>query len=87
MARTTAADRKASADDVRAHVEELRQLAAEVGVTDVRLRDNGSVVVHSDEPGYRQVIELTKRLSPIVGCYVHVITDDVPGAADAEALD
>lgn len=30
---------------------ELRQLAAEVGVTDVRLRDNGSVVVHSDVPG------------------------------------
>ncbi|MDP8929036.1 MAG: hypothetical protein M3O70_10810, partial [Actinomycetota bacterium] len=59
---------------------------AEVGVSDVRLRDNGSVVVHSHDTGYRQVIELSKRLSPVVGCYVHVITDDVPGAADAQAL-
>jgi hypothetical protein len=86
MARTTAAERKASAAEVRAHADAVRQLAADVGVTDLRLRSNGSVVVHSDEPGYRQVTELSQRVGVVVGCYVHVITDDVPGAADAQPL-
>jgi hypothetical protein len=86
MARATVADRKASAAEVRAHADTLRQLAAEVGVTDVRLHANGTVVVHSEAPGYRQVIELAKRISPVVGCHVHIITDDVPAAADAQAL-
>ncbi len=44
------------------------------------------MVVHSDALGYRQVVELPKRFSPIVGCYVHVITDDVPGVIDAQPL-
>jgi hypothetical protein len=86
MARTTASDRKASAAEVRDHLEEVRRLAAEIGVTNLRLSDDGSVVVRSDAPGYGQVIELSNRLSSILGCYVHVITDDVPAAAEAQPL-
>jgi hypothetical protein len=29
------------------------------------------------------VVTLSRRLSEVVDCYVHVITDDVPGADDA----
>lgn len=86
VSQTTITDRKASAAEVRAHAEQLRQLAGEVGVSDVRLRGEGTVVVHSDELGYRQVVELLRRISQVVGCYVHVITDDVPAAADARPV-
>jgi hypothetical protein len=86
MTKATVADRKASAAEVRAQADTLRQLAAEVGVTDVHLHANGTVFVHSEAPGYRQVIELSKRISSVVGCYVHIVTDDVPAAADAQPL-
>jgi hypothetical protein len=86
MAETTATDRKASAAEVRVHAPMLRRLAAEVGVTDLRVRDNGSVVVHSDQPGYHQTMELSRRASALVGARVQVITDDVPAAADATPL-
>lgn len=83
MSNATTTDRKASAAEVRAHAKHLRRLAEEVGVTDPRLRDDGTVVVHSERPGYRDAVALSQRLSDLVGCYVHVITDDVPGADDA----
>ena len=83
MSKAITTDRKARAAEVRAHAEHLRQFAEEVGVTDPRLRDDGTVVVHSKHPGYRDVVVLSQRLSDLVGCYVHVITDDVPGADDA----
>lgn len=86
MSQTTVTDRKASAAEVRAHADQLHRLAGEVGVSNVRLRDEGTVVVHSDELGYRQVVDLSRRISQVVGCYVHVITDDVPAAADARPV-
>ncbi len=86
VSQTTVTDRKASAAEVRAHADQLHRLAGEVGVSNVRLRDEGTVVVHSDELGYRQVVDLSRRISQVVGCYVHVITDDVPAAADARPV-
>jgi hypothetical protein len=83
MARTTTADRKASAAEVRAHADQVRRLATEVGVTDPRLRADGTVIVHSEQPGYRDVVRFSRRVSEAVGCYVHVITDDAPGVRDA----
>jgi hypothetical protein len=82
----TAIDDRASAEQVREHADELRAAAHEIGVTDVRLLDNGVVVVHSDDPGYRHVIALVGRARDIVGSYVHVITDDVPAAVGAPPL-
>ena len=49
-----------------------------MGLAVPRLRDDGTVVVHSDEPGYRAVTPPLVGLSELVGVYVHVITDDVP---------
>jgi hypothetical protein len=86
MARATTTDRKASADEVRKHAHALRAVAAELGVAPVAVRDDGTVVVHVDDPGYRQALDMSARATELVGVYVHVITDDVPGAADAREL-
>lgn len=86
MSKATTSDRKAPASEVRPHAERVRQLSEEAGVSNPRLRRDGTVVVHSPHPGYREVIRLSQRLSDVVGCYVHVITDDVPGAEDAKPV-
>ena len=79
-------DRKANADEVRAHASAIQEAAGRLGLDQVRLRADGTVVVHSAEPGYRSVIRLSASASQAVGTYVHVITDDVPGAADTGEL-
>lgn len=86
MARATTTDRKASVEEVRAHADALRALAAELDVAPVGVRSDGTVVVHAGAPGYRQALEMSARASALVGTYVHVITDDVPGALDARGL-
>lgn len=86
MSKATATDRKASAAEVRARAGEVRRLADEAGVSNPRLKDDGTVVVHSTMSGYREVVDLSRRLSELLGCYVHVITDDVPAAAAAQPV-
>lgn len=86
MADTTTADRGASAEEVRVHADALKRAAREVGVSDVRILDDGTLVVHSEDQGVREVIALVGRARPIVGWYVHVITDDVPAAEGALPL-
>lgn len=83
MSKATTTDRKASASEVRTHAEQVRRFAKEVGVSEPRLRADGTVVVHSEQPGYRDVVVLSQHLTDLVGCYVQVITDDVPGANNA----
>lgn len=39
-----------------------------------------------DGTGYREVLQLSRSLSELVGCYVHVITNDAPAAGDAYPL-
>lgn len=86
MARATTTDRKASAQQVRKHADALRAVAAELGVGPVAVRHDGTVVVHADDAGYRQALDMSARASDLLGVYVHVITDDVPGAVDAPEL-
>ncbi len=86
MARVTATDRKASAEELRKHADAVRAVAAELGVGPVAVRDDGTIVMHADEPGCRQALDMSARASELIGLYVHVITDDVPGAADALEL-
>lgn len=85
MKRATS-NRKASAQEVLRHGDALRALSAELGLGPIGVRDDGTVVVHADEPGYRQAMDMSQRASELVGTYVHVITDDVPGAVSAQAL-
>lgn len=86
MTDTTITDRRASADEVRANADALKSAARDVGVSDVGILDDGTLVVHSDDDGLRQVIDLVGRARQIVGSYVHVITDDVPAAEGASRL-
>lgn len=85
MSEPTTEDR-ASAEMVRANARALRDAAHQAGLTDVRLRDDGALVVHATEPGYRQVIDLVARARAITGAYVHVVTDDGGGIEGARPL-
>ena len=51
-----------------------------------RIRSDGTVIVHSHEASYRAVARLSAMASDVVERDVHVITDDVPGAAGAQEL-
>jgi len=57
-----------------------RQLAADLGLIRPRLPRDGTVVVHSDEAGYRAAPRLSATASELIGTHLHVITDDVPSA-------
>lgn len=78
-------EHKADAGQVRAHAIEVGQLADNLGLLPPRLRDDGAVVIHATA-AYRTANRFSARASTIVGAYVHVITDDVPGAASAREL-
>lgn len=86
MSTAVASDRKATGSEVRAHAAAIRRQAAELGLAAPRVRDDGTVVIHSPDPGYRTANRLSAAASGVVGTYVHVITDDVPGAATARDL-
>lgn len=82
----TTVDARASADQVRRHADAIRAAAHDLGLSDVRMLDTGTVVIHSEDEGYHDVIELGLVLDEIVGTYVHIITDDVPAAEGARPL-
>lgn len=86
MSDAVAADRKATHEEVLAHADALRQLALALGLTGLRVREDGAVVIHSNEPGYQVANRLSLDASRAIGAYVHVITDDVPGAVSARPL-
>ncbi len=86
MSRAVVSDRKASAIELRAHEAVVLKLIDEMGLGRPRLRDDGALVIHSSEPGYQTANRLSAALSNVVGAYVHVITDDVPGASSATEL-
>ena len=77
---------KARRDQVAAHRAAILRLAAKLGLANPRLREDGTIVVRTKESGYRAVARLSAMSSEIVGYEVHVITDDVPGAADTREL-
>jgi hypothetical protein len=86
MAHVSLEERRARADEIVPHAAELRAAAEAAGLSELAMRDDGTVVVHYDEPGYRAVNRFSATASIIVGAYVHVITDDVPAAAGARPL-
>lgn len=86
MANAVVADRRATRDEVLAHADAIRRIAAALALGAPGIRQDGTVVVHSDEPGYHSVNRVSIETSRLVGAYVHVITDDVPGAGDTAPL-
>ena len=83
MGSTALADRQATAQEVRKHVRAIRKLVHQFGLSNARLRSDGTIVVHTDEPGYRSILRLSSAATDVVGTYVHVIADD---AADRDAI-
>ena len=81
-----AADGKATREDVVTHASPLRESAARLGVAVYASRDDATLVIHSDDPGYKTASRLSTIAGHLVVAYVHVITDDVPGAAAAQEL-
>jgi hypothetical protein len=87
MAQAVGVDRKATRSEVIAHADDLRRVAARQGFVDVHIRSDGALIVHDETAGYRLLNRLASSASELVGAYVPVITDNVPGAeADAPAL-
>ena len=86
MAQVGIGERKAERAEVEPHRVALRQAVFAAGLSRPRLRADGTIMVHTDDPGYRPLIRFAANAARIVGTYVHVITDDVP-AAQVDAPD
>lgn len=81
MGPVTTGDRVATRAEVLAQRVELRRLATERGLTDVRIDPVGTVVVHSESPGYRMLRLFATDAAAVVGAWVNVIVDEVPAAS------
>lgn|GEM_PF-6217326 len=82
----TVHDTPATAEQVREHAAALRDAARAADVSDVRLLDDGTLVVHTSQRSYRPIMAFARRARHVVGCHVNVISDTVPDAKDAAAL-
>jgi hypothetical protein len=80
----TAADRRASRDEVIAHAGAIRAAALDAGAADIRIGSDGTLVIRATDDGYRQVVEVASRASGIVGVYVHTIPDSVETSPAAQ---
>jgi len=80
-------DRSATRSEVLAARKALRQLARRHGLSEPRVDAVGTVIVHSDDPGYAPVMRFADAAAKTVGAWVSVITDDAGAAqVDTEAL-
>lgn len=80
MSSTTISDRTATRDEVLKLRAQLRGLAAAEQLTEARVDAAGTVIVHSEAPGYGPLRRFATAASGRVGVWVNVITDDVPAA-------
>jgi hypothetical protein len=85
MSEAMISDRRASWSEVAARRGELRRRVVACGLHEPRLRENGAIVVHAQEPGYRVTGRFAAESAAVVGTYVHVPTGDVSGASAASA--
>lgn len=87
MPSTTTSDLCATRDQVLAHRAQLRQMASEEGLSRLRVDVAGTVIAHTNAPGYGPLRRFATAASGLVGAWVNVVTDDVPAAeVSASAL-
>lgn len=84
MTDTRSAERIATRPEIMAHAARLRHVLHDHGLTNPRVRADGVVIVHTDDHGYGALNHATLPCSDVVGVHVQLITDDVPGALNAE---
>ncbi len=70
MSETIISDRRASWQEVAAQRAELRGRADVCGLTEPRLRNDGAVIVHAPDAGYRSVSRFAAAAASLVGTYV-----------------
>ncbi len=80
MSSTTISDRTATRDEVVKVRDQLRGLAVAERLARARVDASGTVIVHSEAPGYGPLRRFATAASSRVGVWVNVITDDVPAA-------
>ncbi|MGI9016885.1 MAG: hypothetical protein ACR2HR_07255 [Euzebya sp.] len=78
------AERIATRRQVIVHAKQLRKVLRDHGLTNPRVRHDGVVIVHTADPGYGPLNRATLPITEVVGVHVQLITDDVPGAINAE---
>lgn len=81
MSELMTADRRATASEVTAKRGELRDLASRHRFDTIEVAADGMIVVHTNEPGYRDLARFAGGASRLVGAYVQVITDNVAAAS------
>jgi ABC-type sugar transport system substrate-binding protein len=87
MSSLVTGDRSATRAEVLAARKVLRQLASQHGLSRPRVDVTGTVVVHSEEPGYSAVRRYATAAAGQLGVWVNVITDDASAAqVDTETL-
>jgi len=80
-------DRTATRAEVLQGRVQLRRLAAAERLSTARVDAAGTVIVHSEAPGYGPLRRFATAASKQIGVWVNVITHDVPAAqTDAEPL-
>ena len=74
-------ERVATADQIRKSRSQLTQLAAGLQLSDLRMTNDGTLLLHVDrDPGYRPVIKLVAAATQLLGAVPRVVTDDAPSA-------
>lgn len=81
---TTATDvgPRATAAQIKGAREAVLAAASKHGIDDIRVAEDGTVVVHANDPTYRPVLRFIADASSAVGAEVHVITDDAPAGRE-----
>jgi hypothetical protein len=70
---------RASGAQLRRARRRLQRLADELGLSNLRLAQDGTLVVHvDDDPSYRPVLKFVTEATLILGAEPHVVTDDAP---------
>ncbi|HLI53812.1 MAG TPA: hypothetical protein VKU88_05770 [Acidimicrobiales bacterium] len=73
----------ATADQLRTARQQLREMAARLELSNLRVADDGTLLVHVDvdgNPGYRPVIKFVNQATDLLGAVPRVVVDSAPGA-------
>ncbi|MGH9107245.1 MAG: hypothetical protein ACRDZX_15725 [Acidimicrobiales bacterium] len=74
-------ERVATADQIRKSRWQLTQLAAGLQLSDLRMTNDGTLLLHVDrDPSYRPVIKFVAAATQLLGAVPRVVTDDAPSA-------
>lgn len=72
----------ATAAQIRKAASKLKELATRLELSDLRLSEDGTIVLHVDSDlGHRPVIRFLNQATRLMGAEPYVVTDCAPGAS------